>query len=614
MELQLDQRVQLAVGMLCVLASSVERFQHPIDSRRRGLCSLYGSCATSTSTTRLRYWGALTTYSVLLLGGYLIVALDPTVVPQMLRLAGLDLAPESEAAWRSSSSLGAALFLTVLLPMTPLLKRVELSLRSLCQRLASIPAQVLRLRAQLRDVPFTPPPSTRPTGMAWRRVLGEREAVLLERAWSLLEGTASWEANGTGGYVLAAADVRALLLKRRNELVDLLDKVSTEDLARGTRLGSAVVAQIRSAIVELYEDVLEYVVRGLLKTCITSSQQRTELKRLGFEQAVRFDFAQPLSLFVVSVWALVLGAFLLIGSLAEGLRGSQSFIKSGQIATYVCLSVFAALRLSPRAPVLYGSFFERPFLRYLAAGGLAALGCLAASFLFKLLRHESYALALQDMRFRWPWQIVAFTLAAGTCAALDIDTWAEKRRSIAMLLKRAWPALALAVAGGLAGFLAGLLMRRMEEEGLPDFVPSIPDPPEIAWLCSAIGLVTGFFLPAFAVRGRERDLRSVAEVVQRSGYLSPVLADPQRRTFEAGLKELASENIRVVTISPRSAGIGKSLRELDVRNRTKATVVAIDRPGADSRIPSPDEKLSSGDRLAVVGDVTAVAALEALLA
>jgi TrkA domain protein len=57
-----------------------------------------------------------------------------------------------------------------------------------------------------------------------------------------------------------------------------------------------------------------------------------------------------------------------------------------------------------------------------------------------------------------------------------------------------------------------------------------------------------------------------------------------------------------VTLRPDSPAIGRSLADLEIRKRTGATVAAILRgEGAPAITPEPDEILSAGDRLVVMG-------------
>jgi TrkA domain protein len=56
-----------------------------------------------------------------------------------------------------------------------------------------------------------------------------------------------------------------------------------------------------------------------------------------------------------------------------------------------------------------------------------------------------------------------------------------------------------------------------------------------------------------------------------------------------------------VTLDADSPGAGKTIAELEIRSRTRMTVVAILRDQAALIAPEPTEELQAGDRLVVIG-------------
>ena len=68
-----------------------------------------------------------------------------------------------------------------------------------------------------------------------------------------------------------------------------------------------------------------------------------------------------------------------------------------------------------------------------------------------------------------------------------------------------------------------------------------------------------------------------------------------------------------IRLSEGDYGVGKSLAELDVRDRTNATVLVIVRGGQDILLPVGSDKLAAGDLLAVAGTEKAVRAATALI-
>jgi CPA2 family monovalent cation:H+ antiporter-2 len=72
-------------------------------------------------------------------------------------------------------------------------------------------------------------------------------------------------------------------------------------------------------------------------------------------------------------------------------------------------------------------------------------------------------------------------------------------------------------------------------------------------------------------------------------------------------------NARALRLGADSRVIGRTLRQLDLRGLTGATVIAIDREPADVIYPTADETLRPGDTLVVTGAAEAVEAAEELL-
>lgn len=68
-----------------------------------------------------------------------------------------------------------------------------------------------------------------------------------------------------------------------------------------------------------------------------------------------------------------------------------------------------------------------------------------------------------------------------------------------------------------------------------------------------------------------------------------------------------------VELEPGSPVVGKTLGEIDLRGRTGATVLAIQRPGGAEQLPSGSARLLAGDRIALVGTAQAVEAARAIL-
>jgi CPA2 family monovalent cation:H+ antiporter-2 len=103
----------------------------------------------------------------------------------------------------------------------------------------------------------------------------------------------------------------------------------------------------------------------------------------------------------------------------------------------------------------------------------------------------------------------------------------------------------------------------------------------------------------------------VAEAIARQGHLAtsgPVDMPPALDAILEGLGQP-----EVIAITKDSPADGKTLRQLDLRGATGATVLAISRGEAAIVVPSAGESLHAGDLVAVAGTRDAVAAARTLL-
>ena len=103
-----------------------------------------------------------------------------------------------------------------------------------------------------------------------------------------------------------------------------------------------------------------------------------------------------------------------------------------------------------------------------------------------------------------------------------------------------------------------------------------------------------YHVPRNVVRAQTRLLRGESYRMLRS------------RSFDAGVSEAVLDALEAGTtdifrIEPGSPVAGRSLRELDLRRRTGATVLAVVRGERSTPNPAPDTALETGDDLVLVG-------------
>ncbi len=139
------------------------------------------------------------------------------------------------------------------------------------------------------------------------------------------------------------------------------------------------------------------------------------------------------------------------------------------------------------------------------------------------------------------------------------------------------------------------------------FLPQFPGP-------LVLVLVLGVFAVAFwrSTTNLEGHVRAGSEALVEAlvarGRLGP---SPEPRPEPYLLPGLGSAVL--VALDGTSAGVGRSLAQLDVRGVTGATVLAITREGERMLVPTAGEVLRAGDRLTLTGTHEAVEAATALL-
>jgi K+:H+ antiporter subunit KhtT len=100
------------------------------------------------------------------------------------------------------------------------------------------------------------------------------------------------------------------------------------------------------------------------------------------------------------------------------------------------------------------------------------------------------------------------------------------------------------------------------------------------------------------------DTRTLAELLGASQVSETVTSVQQQ------LEGLA---IEWLTLAPSSRFVGASIADGEFRTRTGTSIVAIIRDGATIPAPGPDQQLSAGDVLVVVGTPDGLAQVRSLL-
>ncbi|MFT3829287.1 MAG: cation:proton antiporter [Opitutaceae bacterium] len=109
--------------------------------------------------------------------------------------------------------------------------------------------------------------------------------------------------------------------------------------------------------------------------------------------------------------------------------------------------------------------------------------------------------------------------------------------------------------------------------------------------------------------------RSFSRLYSRAqGAIEETFATPAAEPPKTLPPLLREANLATVTIGPESPAAGHLIRELALRSQTGASIVGIERHGANVLNPGPDEELCAGDHLVLLGAADQLSAATTLLA
>ena len=140
----------------------------------------------------------------------------------------------------------------------------------------------------------------------------------------------------------------------------------------------------------------------------------------------------------------------------------------------------------------------------------------------------------------------------------------------------------------IAGTVAlGLFVFVLSSTLLPTF--------EVVMALLAIAAFTTWLLWRSSIR-----IYSKAQAALKETFSQPPA--PQHEPRLAALPSLLRDaDLETVALAPGSPGVGRLIRELELRTRTGASIVGIERNGANLINPGPDEELQTGDQVLLLG-------------
>ena len=255
------------------------------------------------------------------------------------------------------------------------------------------------------------------------------------------------------------------------------------------------------------------------------------------------------------------------------------------------------------------------------AGFLALDTALLAAVVIAAARGGSVVAATVGSRFGIGHRVAhGVVLAVATLVALPFLMGAVRvaRALGAALAAEVMPAQEMGVdlaAAPRRGLVVGLQLTSLVLVGIPflavvqPFVPVVP---------TAVALAVGIALLAWpfwrTATNVDAHARAGAQVIKEV-----LAAEARSADHGAGALHEARHLIPglgdpvVVALAPTSAVVGRTLKGLDLRGLTGATVVAIQRPTGETLLPTGDEPLAAGDIIVLAGSTDAVHAARAWL-
>jgi monovalent cation:H+ antiporter-2, CPA2 family len=332
---------------------------------------------------------------------------------------------------------------------------------------------------------------------------------------------------------------------------------------------------------------------------------------LGVELGVLRGFFYPVAV-AVSALTTLATPFLIRAS-----GPVASFVDSRlphPVQTFATLygSWVAELGATPSHPSAWARIRRHAGLLFVDVGAIAVIVIVTSLNLDKLVRLFLRSLSIDA-------GIVRTTIVAGAGALAVPFLFGAVR--LARALGRELAAEALPpVSGGLdlaaaprRALLVTLQLTILLVAGIPlvavtqPFVASVPG--LLLLMAALIALVIPFWRSATSLEGHVRaGAQVLLEALSKQTHAPEESAEHAVRQLLPGLGRATT-----MTLEPEAACIGRTLKELDLRGLTGASVIAIERAPNEVIHPSADEALRTGDCLVLAGSNDAIAAARRLL-
>jgi hypothetical protein len=497
-----NRMVDIIVGAMFVIFHASGRFNTPITNR--------------SSTSAGRYFLSLFCYWLvgLILYGALVM------FPHLLTFAlHGDQAVVEPWAQKLSNPLIAALLLTVALPKLPVLAGVDDWIRKELQDMAAIPYEVRRMIAELRKDRLEPADDVKETirqrlinvGFHARDInfeSGRTPTYLWVRLAVLLENLSNWETDKKMSRWMTLDPGEVAQLRKRYEQLNpkaktcfrLLNEASAEDATARTH--EALIRyqeDFMEQVIELHDDVLEFISRGVLHSLLTDNARIERLRTLGFQielTPVRLSFNDIVMIFGL-VFGVLLSGLIFFTSDATVTFGNR-LTRLVLVAAIYCVAIACAVFIKRKSSAAQNPAFsqKRQIGFYLLSGVAAVLISQFINLAFNAIMLHSFEHSVQRFMLSYPWLLSTFATAVTTSALLDNGRFSGCSRMTQRLIEGL---IQGAVMVGVSYLVHSWLLERATSQVLSTlpFTYRVPSVEQVIIMAGLIGFVVGFCIPTW---------------------------------------------------------------------------------------------------------------------
>ncbi|MEM5383349.1 hypothetical protein VSR68_07060 [Paraburkholderia phymatum] len=422
--------LQWLIGVFVVVVYANDRFESPLPMR--------------PTTTFARYWIARSGYALSMLLLYYVLSQAFSNTSSLAAFLGVDDAHSNLNDL--PEPLLTALFLTSILPHSPVLKKVDEVVKKWFERIGNIPYEVRELSGKLRNVEFAPQED------AIKEIRDSLDRIGVSTDWlasptntltgkwartaALYATLRQWPDSRFGRFT----DRQQERLTDFDQHIDKLrinltaDTLAMLDMSEHVSLAMPLRQKLLGEIDAVYKDLCDFVSSGVLECEWGPNSRYSTLAKLGFRNVSKPDNplrADDLVLVIGLIFFVVVIVIVLLGAVS-GAADAASFRLAILLPMIYGISIAAAVY--PKAAWSYARV-KLPDRRPVAAYAICGVFAVAASFpaalvlrmiwvstgnpLDLLVQQGLFSNALNESIERWPWYVGTFFTTVGIAWVAD---------------------------------------------------------------------------------------------------------------------------------------------------------------------------------------------------